>query len=98
MEKEKSKVGVERKAEPHLSPMAYFGYAILFSIPIAGMILIIMFSFDTEYVCRRNYARYYLISLIIEIVFLVICAVVWMFYYPVIVQSLQQMVPPAVAP
>lgn len=40
-----------------LSPWAYFGYNILFCIPIVGLILLIIYSFNNENINRRNYAR-----------------------------------------
>lgn len=40
-----------------LSPWAYFGYNILFSIPVIGFILLIVFSFSNDNINRRNYAR-----------------------------------------
>ena len=40
-----------------LSPWAYFGYNILFSIPIIGFILLIVFSFSNDNINRRNYAN-----------------------------------------
>lgn len=40
-----------------LSPWAYFGYNLLFSIPIVGFILLIVFSCSGANINRRNYAR-----------------------------------------
>lgn len=40
-----------------LSPWTYFGYSILFAIPVVGFILLIIFSFDNSNINRRNYAR-----------------------------------------
>ena len=37
-----------------LSPWAYFGYNLLFSIPILGFIMLIVFSFSNENINRRN--------------------------------------------
>jgi hypothetical protein len=42
-----------------LSPWGYFGYSILFSIPVIGFILLIVFSFAGRNVNRKNYARSY---------------------------------------
>lgn len=56
-----------------LSPWAYFGYQFLFSIPLVGLICLIIFSFNDDNINRRNYARSYwcalLVGLIIMIVF-----------------------------
>ena len=55
-----------------LSPWAYFGYSLLFSIPIVGFILLIVFSFSDSNINRRNYARsYFCLLLIVAIIFAV---------------------------
>ena len=55
-----------------ISAWGYFGYNILFSIPIIGFIFLIVFSFDSSNINRRNYARsFFIIYLLIEIVFLI---------------------------
>ena len=55
-----------------ISAWGYFGYSLLFSLPIAGLVLLIVFSFNDENINRRNYARSYwcalLVGLIISIV------------------------------
>ena len=54
-----------------ISAWGYFGYNILFSIPIIGFIFLIVFSFDSSNINRRNYARsFFIIYLHIAIVFL----------------------------
>ena len=40
-----------------LSPWAYYGYNILFSIPVIGFILLIVFSFSNDNINIRNNAR-----------------------------------------
>ena len=57
-----------------LSPWAYFGYGILFSIPLVGLICLIVFSFNDTNINRRNYARSYFIVLLIAVVLLVVLA------------------------
>ena len=44
-----------------ISAWGYFGYNILFSIPIIGFIFLIVFSFDSSNINRRNYARSFFI-------------------------------------
>lgn len=56
-----------------LSPWAYFGYSILFSIPVVGFILLIVFSFNDDSINRRNFARSYWCVYIIIAVLLLIC-------------------------
>lgn len=48
-----------------LSPWAYFGYNILFSIPLVGIICIIIFALDNNNINRRNYARSFLLTMLI---------------------------------
>ncbi len=55
-----------------ISAWGYFGYNILFNIPVVGLILLIVFSFDSSNINRRNYARsFFIIYLLIAIVFLI---------------------------
>ncbi len=51
-----------------LSPWAYFGYNILFAIPLAGFICLIIFAFDNSNINRRNYARSFFCALLICVV------------------------------
>lgn len=48
-----------------LGPWAYFGLQLLFSIPIVGFILLIVFSLDNSNLNRRNYARSYWCAMIV---------------------------------
>lgn len=49
-----------------ISMWGYFGYSILFAIPIVGLILLIVFSLGgTGNINLRNYARSYFCLLII---------------------------------
>ena len=60
-----------------ISAWGYIGYSILFSIPIVGFILILVFSFSgSGNINRRNFARSMLIGLIIGIVIAVIAGIV----------------------
>ena len=51
-----------------ITPWGYIGYSLLFSIPIIGFIFVLIYSFSSEYPCRRNYARAMLIGIVIAIV------------------------------
>ena len=42
-----------------LGAWAYFGYTLLFCIPIVGFIMLIVFSFSDTNINRRNFARSY---------------------------------------
>ena len=58
-----------------LSPWAYFGYGILFNIPVIGFILLIIFSLDSSNINRRNYARSYWCIYILVIIFIIVLTV-----------------------
>ncbi|MBQ6165788.1 MAG: zinc ribbon domain-containing protein [Clostridia bacterium] len=58
-----------------LSPWAYFGYSLLFGIPVVGFILLIVFSFSEENINRRNFARSFFIGWFLAIVITVIIIV-----------------------
>ena len=51
-----------------LSPWAYFGYTILFGLPLIGFIFLIIYSFDDSRINRRNFARSYFCVLLIVII------------------------------
>ncbi len=55
-----------------LSPWAYFGLQILFSIPIVGLIFLIIFSCKRSNYNRRNFARSYWCGLILIAVLLLL--------------------------
>mgnify|MGYP002624304237 CR=1 FL=1 len=59
-----------------LSPWAYFGYSILFSIPVIGFIFLLIYTFKKSNINRRNFARAYWCGLILcVILFLILCLV-----------------------
>lgn len=55
-----------------LSPWAYFGYTILFSIPVVGLICLIVFSLASGNINRKNFARSYFCWLILIIIIWII--------------------------
>ena len=62
---------IPEKYKP-LSAWAYFGYSILFSIPILGFIFLVVFSFSGTNINRRSFARsYFCIYIVIGIVLLI---------------------------
>ena len=60
-----------------LGPWAYFGLQLLFSIPLVGFILLIVFSLDNSNLNRRNYARSYWFSLIVGLVLTLILVLIF---------------------
>ncbi|MCR5485652.1 MAG: zinc ribbon domain-containing protein [Clostridiales bacterium] len=60
-----------------ISAWGYFGYSILFSLPLAGFILLLVFSFGgAKNYNLRNYARSFLIRLLLGIILLAAATVV----------------------
>ena len=57
-----------------LSPWAYFGYQMLFNIPVVGVILLIIFALGgAKNINLRNFARsYFCVYIIMIIAFLVL--------------------------
>lgn len=59
-----------------IGPWGYIGYALLFGIPIVGIIMVIVFALDSTYINRRNYARSILLSMLIGFVITLITAII----------------------
>ena len=55
-----------------LSPWMYFGLMLLFSIPVVGLIFLIIFSFDDGNLNRRNFARSYWINMLFSVVIFIV--------------------------
>lgn len=52
-----------------LSPWAYFGYSLLYSIPLIGLILMVVFALNNDNVNRRNHARSMFCGMILGLIF-----------------------------
>ena len=64
-------MNIQNEYKP-ISAWGYFGYNILFNIPVVGFILLITFSFDNSNINRRNYARsFFCIYLLFAIIIVV---------------------------
>ena len=59
-----------------LSPWAYFGYSLLFQIPIIGFILLIVFSCKKSNINRRNFARSYWCALVLCVIVIAIFCII----------------------
>lgn len=59
-----------------ISMWGYFGYSILFNIPVVGFILVIIFSFASKNVNKKNFARSYFCGIILVLVIFGICALI----------------------
>lgn len=62
-----------------ITPWGYLGYSLLFSVPVIGLIFALVFAFKRGYMCRRNYARYYLLCLILVLIIGVACGLIMHF-------------------
>ena len=71
-----------------LSPWAYFGYSLLFSIPLVGFILLIVFSVSDENINRRNFARSMWCALVIAAIITALMLLVFGVSYGSMVGSL----------
>lgn len=55
----------------------YFGYSILFALPLIGFICLIVFSFNSNNIVRRSYARSFFCGfLVIAIIFAIVLTIV----------------------
>lgn len=80
-------------SEKLISGWGYLGYDILFSIPIVGFILLIVFSLDDTYLNRRNFARSYwcrLVVFLLVMLFLILLSI-WkkVDYFEIIFDAMQ---------
>ena len=70
-----------------LSPWAYFGLQILYSIPIVGFIFLLIHTFSAGNLNRRSFARSYWCSLvlvcILAVIVAAICVAGGMYFAPV---------------
>ncbi len=57
----------DRRYKP-LSPWSYFGYELLFQIPVVGFILLIVYSFSNKNINRRNFARFHFCALAVLLI------------------------------
>jgi len=55
-----------------ISMWGYFGYELLFSIPLVGFILLVVFAITAKNVNLRNFARSYFCFLILILIFVAI--------------------------
>ena len=55
-----------------LSAWAYFGYSLLFAIPVVGFVFLIVFTFNGSNINRRSFARSYWCGLILVAVIVLV--------------------------
>lgn len=69
----------EQQLPPQYRPISawgYFGYSLLYVIPIVGFICLIVFALSNDNINRRNHARSYFCALIIAVIILAIFFVI----------------------
>jgi hypothetical protein len=57
-----------------LGAWAYFGYSILFAIPVLGFICLVIFSLSSGNINRRSFARSYFCGLVLIVIVYLILA------------------------
>lgn len=72
-----------------LSAWGYFGYSLLFCIPVVGFICLIIFSVSDKNINRRSFARSFWILTIITVVLVIITAVLGIPFLQEAANSLQ---------
>ena len=74
-----------------LSPWAYFGYSLLFAIPVIGLICLIIFSLSDTNINRRSFARSFFCGLVIALILSLVMGVLGVL--PVIWSTIQNALP-----
>lgn len=70
--------GIPAQYKP-IGAWGYFGLSILFSIPIVGLVFLIIFSFSNGNINRRNYARSFFCGMLVALIFIVILVLLYVF-------------------
>lgn len=73
-EEQREILALPEKYRP-LSPWVYFAYTIVFAIPVVGLILLLVFSFTSGNVNRRNFARSYFCLYVLVLIVFIIAAI-----------------------
>lgn len=71
---------MEEKYRP-LSPWAYFGYSLLFGLPIIGFVFLLVFSFNSRNINRRNFARSFFCAALFWFLFIIASLAVAIFVF-----------------
>lgn len=64
-----------------LTAWNYFGYSLLFAIPLIGFICLIIFACDGSNINRRSFARSYFCTIIIAIILAIISIIICSFLF-----------------
>lgn len=66
-----------------LSPISYFGLTMLYSVPIVGLIFMIIFSFNRSNIHRRNFTLSFWIPTIIVSALAILALVIMLLFFPI---------------
>ena len=67
-----------------LSMWDYFGYSILYAIPIIGLVILLINAFASDKnINLRNYSRSYFAGFIIVAIFVILFLIIFVIYYEV---------------
>ena len=69
---EKEEIGKLPEKYRPLTAWGYFGYSILFAIPLIGFICLIVFSFSSSNINRRSFARSYLCVMVLALIVMLV--------------------------
>ena len=58
--------GLPEKYRP-MEAWTYYAYSVLFSLPLSGILFLLLFSFSKENNARRNFARSFFCSFFVEL-------------------------------
>ena len=72
-----------------LGAWTYFGYQLLFAVPLVGLIFLIVFSFDNSNINRRNFARSYWCSYILAAIFIIIAAILGFSFFAAVTSAIK---------
>ena len=59
-----------------ISPWAYFGYTVLYAIPIIGLIFLIIHSISQANINRRNFARSFWCTLLLALIIIAVALII----------------------
>ena len=79
-----------------LSPWAYFGLQILYSVPIVGFVFLLIHTFSDGNLNRRSFARSYWCGLLIvggaALIITVLCVLLGLYFAPVRINEMPAMI------
>lgn len=59
-----------------LGAWTYFGYSVLFSIPVVGLVFMFIYAFSNENINRRNFARSYFCMMLLAAIVAIVATII----------------------